>query len=200
MEQDLDHYFWKGDLVVLRQASETDIPKKLAEYYDSESRSFLQDGVSDLPPVPHEMYAEDYPGEINADDRDLTKRIGFAIDNFDGDYVGWIVMHSREPRHGRFAVGGISIFREYRGKGYAADALRIILRYGFHELRMQKCNSQCRADNEASRKLHEGVGFVQEGVRRRNVYTNNQYYDEILYGLLKEEFEEFERSRRQSSK
>ncbi len=45
------------------------------------------------------------------------------------------------------------------------------------------------AFNERSIRLHEKMGFQKEGQIRRAVYTNGQYYDEILYGMTKEEFE-----------
>ena len=121
-------------------------------------------------------------------DEDLQQRISFSIRDFEDDFVGWINMYARNSRHGTFSFE-ISIFREYRRKGYAEDATRILLRHGFHEPRMQKCNSGCRSDNIVSQRLHEKISFKQEGVQRRCYFTNNRYYDQILYGLLKEEFE-----------
>ena len=190
MEKPFDEsYFWRGDKVVLRQSLATDVPAKVSEYYDSEARRLLQQGVSDLPPISHEAFSKLYLGDEKPNDRDICSKLSFAVDNLQGDYVGWIHIHSREPRHGRFEIGGISIFKQHRRKGYASDALGILLRYGFFELRMQKCNSSCMASNIPSRRLHERLGFVEEGQRRRHVFTDNQYDDLVLYGLLKEEFE-----------
>ena len=185
-----ERYYWRGNCVCLRQGNVKDAVRKREEYFDSEARSFLEYGITDLPAMSQEAYSaffklEDEKGK----DDNLHEPISFAIDNLDGDYVGWIRMYGRNPRHGVFSVG-LSIFREHQRKGYAEDALRLVLRYGFCELRFQKCNSGCRSDNVASVRLHEKVGFIQEGLQRRTIFTNNQYYDQILYGLLKEEFEE----------
>ena len=185
-----DGYFWRGELVMLRQGRAADVPHKIQQYYDSEARSLLQYGVTDFPPISEEAYSKLYLGDEKTSDDNIYERISFAIDSLAGEYVGWVGMYGREPRHGRFNFGGISIFREHRRKGYALDALGIVLRYGFYELRMQKCDSGSRSDNIASQRLHERAGFVREGVQRRHTYTNNRYYDQIHYGILKEEFEE----------
>jgi RimJ/RimL family protein N-acetyltransferase len=38
-------------------------------------------------------------------------------------------------------------------------------------------------------KLHESLGFKCEGRIRRAIYTNGNYYDEVIYGLTFEEFD-----------
>ena len=57
---------------------------------------------------------------------------------------------------------------------------------------MQKCNSACIEINEGSIRLHQKIGFKQEGRIRRNIYLNGKFYDDMLWGLLKEEFIENE--------
>ncbi len=182
------NYFWQGELVRLRHFREEDAERKVEELYDSEARSYLQDGITDFPAPTVEQYKKYFKtDEITRSDDNLHKPFMFAIENFDGEFVGWINVWQRNPRSGVFEYG-IGIFREFRKKGYAADAIKIILRYGFYELRMQKCNSACRDDNEASIKLHKSLGFKEEGRIRREIFTNNRYYDLLRFGLLKEEF------------
>lgn len=41
-------------------------------------------------------------------------------------------------------------------------------------------------------RLHEALGFKKEGVIRRMVYTNGNYYDEVIYGMTSEEFDEID--------
>lgn len=182
-------YFWKGDLVQLRQFKEEDTKRKVDELYDSEARGFLQDGMTDLPPVSPEQYKNLYKiDDVDLYDNNLHKDLRFAIEDFNNQFVGWLTLWGRNPRSGVFSFG-VSIFKEFRGKKYAKDAIKIILRYGFYELRMQKCNSGCRADNKASAALHKSLGFIEEGRIRREIFTNNRYYDLLKFGLLKEEFE-----------
>ena len=125
--------------------------------------------------------------------KDTSKFTAFSIETLVGELVGNTLIHSKDHKNGTFSFG-IKIFRPYRKKGYAEEAIRIILRYAFYELRYQKANSGCLEINQASIGLHQKVGFIEEGKRRRNIYTNGQYYTSILFGLTREEFEENERN------
>ena len=51
------------------------------------------------------------------------------------------------------------------------------------------CNSACLHTNEASIRLHKKLGFLEEGRRRRQVFFNGEYHDEILFGMTREEFD-----------
>ncbi len=115
--------------------------------------------------------------------------IRFAMDNLDGVTVGWVTLHSRDQKNGTFGFG-VAVYRAYRGLGYAVDAVRILLKYGFWEQRYQKCNSMCLHSNEASVRLHKKLGFIEEGRIRRNCFFDGQYHDEVLFGMTREEFEE----------
>jgi len=64
------------------------------------------------------------------------------------------------------------------------------LLYYFHELRYQKATVIVYAFNERSQRLHESLGFALEGRLRGTVYTNGQHYDELYFGLTREEFDE----------
>ncbi|MDP9469851.1 MAG: GNAT family N-acetyltransferase [Chloroflexota bacterium] len=44
--------------------------------------------------------------------------------------------------------------------------------------------------NEASIRLHDSLGFKQEGRLRRTAYTKGRHHDELVFGLTVEEFEE----------
>ncbi len=113
----------------------------------------------------------------------------FALDNLDGATVGWVTLHSRDQKNGTFSFG-VAVYHAFRGLGYAVDAVRIVLKYGFWEQRYQKCNSMCLHTNAASIRLHKKLGFLEEGRIRRNSFSNGEYQDEVLFGLTREEFDE----------
>ena len=77
-------------------------------------------------------------------------------------------------------------------RGYAEDAARIILRYGFLERRYQKCDSACAVGNQASINLHKKLGFVEKGISRRQWFYAGEYQDDTLFGLTREEFDAHE--------
>ncbi|MDH6427073.1 MULTISPECIES: GNAT family protein [unclassified Paenibacillus] len=80
--------------------------------------------------------------------------------------------------------------RDHRGKGYGTRAINILLKYAFLELRLNKFNECALEGNEPSTAMLRKVGCVQEGVRRKVIYTNGQYLDLLLFGLTKDEFME----------
>lgn len=111
------------------------------------------------------------------------------IESNQGEMVGLFNSHSTNRRTGTFSYG-ISIGEAYRGRGYASEAIVLLLRYFFEELRYQKVNATVYSCNDASMALHEKLGFMLEGRLRRMVFTRGHYYDELLYGMTQEEFTE----------
>ncbi len=112
----------------------------------------------------------------------------FTIETLSGEVAGAIHIHDCHIRNGTFMYG-ISIFPDYRRKGYAHEAIWIALRYYFYERRYQKCTAEVYSFNEASARLHERLGFTFEGRLRRMIYTNGVFHDMLFYGITNEEFQ-----------
>jgi RimJ/RimL family protein N-acetyltransferase len=110
------------------------------------------------------------------------------IETLDGEAVGRINSHSCEIRSGTFMFA-LAIPPENRRKGYASEAIRLLLRYYFHERRYQKCTSLVFSFNQPSIRLHEALGFILEGRIRRMVYALGEYHDQLYYGMTREEFD-----------
>ncbi len=181
---DYSRYFWQGEKVRLRPVRVEDAEQFFINTLDSPSRQVLQLGIE--LPTSEELLKSSLEKHVGCKDPDGL--ILFVIENLDGINVGGISLHSRDAKNGTFGFG-IVISREHRRKGYAEDAVRILLRYGFWERRYQKCNSACVHTNEASIRLHKKLGFVEEGRRRRNLFFNGRYHDDVLFGLTREEFD-----------
>jgi RimJ/RimL family protein N-acetyltransferase len=181
---DYSRYFWQGERVRLRPLRLEDAELHYAASLDSPARQMLEAGIELPSSVAHQRESL---GRY-VDCKDVDGMVLFTIETLDGLNVGGISLHSRDQKNGTFSFG-VVIGRAYRGRGYAHDAARILLRYGFHEQRCQKCHSACLEGNEGSIALHHALGFVDEGRRRRQVYMNGRYYDELLWGLTREEFD-----------
>jgi RimJ/RimL family protein N-acetyltransferase len=183
-EPDTSRYFWQGERVRLRPLRPDDAQASYLRSLDSPSRQVLQLGIE----LPSSVELEAASLEPYLGCKDHQGIIIFAIETHAGEMVGGISYHSRHRKNGTFSFG-ISIDRERRRQGYAEDAVRLLLRYAFRERGYQKCNSACVGVNAASIGLHQKLGFVEEGKRRRQVFFGGQHHDEVLFGLTREEFD-----------
>ena len=67
--------------------------------------------------------------------------------------------------------------------------LRLILKYGFEELGLNRIYLFTEVENVAAQKLFERVGFVREGVIRQDIVSHGTYIDRIAYGFLREDWD-----------
>ena len=111
------------------------------------------------------------------------------IDAHNGTSVGSIVTLNCDPRTGVFSYA-LDIAKPYRRKGYAEDAIRLIVAYYFRTLRFQKVNIAVHSDNKASIHLHKKLGFKHEGSQRQTVYKHGRYYNLEWFGLTASDFSE----------
>lgn len=107
----------------------------------------------------------------------------------DATVVGRMNVHSVEQVNGTFSYG-IGILPAYKGQGCASEAILLVLRYMFEERRFQKCEPTVLDYNTASLQLHRKLGFVEEGRRRRHVFSGGRFHDEVLFGMTVEEYRE----------
>lgn len=187
---DYSRYFWQGERVRLRPLRLDDAEQSFIDALDSPSRQVLQLGIE--LPTSVELQRASLERFVGCKEHDGV--IVFGIETLEGDSVGGLSLHSCDEKNGLFSFG-IIIARAHRGHGYAEEAVRILLKYGFWERRYQKCNSACVATNTGSVALHRKLGFVEEGRRRRDLFFNGAYHDVLLFGLTREEFDALEDAR-----
>jgi RimJ/RimL family protein N-acetyltransferase len=121
--------------------------------------------------------------------RPVNDAFHWVIEDRDEVVVGAIATHRCDRRSGTFAYG-LNVVLEHRRRGYARDAIEVVLRYFFQELGYQKVTVEVYAFNEASIRLHQQLGFQQEGRLRRTIFTRGQHFDTLVFGLTAEEHAE----------
>ncbi|MCD4760250.1 GNAT family N-acetyltransferase [archaeon] len=107
----------------------------------------------------------------------------FAI-FFGENLVGTVVLENPNSNKKIFEVGYF-ITKEYWGKGIATKALKQILIFAFKDLKLKKVWAAIISNNPASGRVLEKAGFKLEGKQEKQVFQNNRYYDELLYGFLR---------------
>lgn len=176
--------FWQGELVRLRAIEPEDAETFYMANFDGETAR----SVDYLWP-PMSMTAMRAWAQKMATEEIKEDLFHCVIEDRQGHIAGLLNSHSTNRRTGTFAYG-IAVGEVYRGRGFASEAIVMLLRYFFEELRYQKATVTVYEDNAASIALHEKLGFQLEGRLRRMIYTRGQYYDEFYYGMTREEFAE----------
>jgi ribosomal-protein-alanine N-acetyltransferase len=81
----------------------------------------------------------------------------------------------------------------YWGKGYATEAAKEVVRYGFEELDLHRIHSGHFARNLASGRVLRKLGMSYEGTRREHLRKLGRFEDYVQYGLLARDWRNFER-------
>lgn len=173
---------WSGQKVRLRAIVPGDWEKFHQNDFDSESARFC-----DAIYFPRSEEGTKAWAEQRASQGPNGDQIMLAIETVDGVLAGSINTHSCDPRNGTFKYG-VAVFREHWRKGFASEAIRLLLRYYFEELRYQKATVHIYAFNEGSLALHQRLGFKQEGKLRNMIFTSGRHYDEYVFGLTGDEY------------
>ena len=85
----------------------------------------------------------------------------------------------------------IAIFigeREDWGKGYGTDAMRVLLRYGFSELNLERVTLNVFGFNERAQRSYAKAGFKLEGRQREWLRRDDRRWDMVFMGILRDEW------------
>ena len=79
---------------------------------------------------------------------------------------------------------------DYWGRGYATEAAREMLRFGFEELQLHRITAGCIADNAASAHVLEKIGMKLEGRLREKEFFKGRWWDHLWYEILEQEWKD----------
>ena len=99
--------------------------------------------------------------------------------------VGCIDLFDFDPNHLRAGVGILVAAEEDRRKGFASDALKLLIRYSFDLLNLQQLYCNITVDNEPSILLFKKHGFEITGVKKSWLREGNSFKDELLLQLIR---------------
>ena len=85
---------------------------------------------------------------------------------------------------------GYMLLPEAQGRGIITEAVKLIVEYGFDHMKMHSLEAVIAPENYASAKVLEKNGFIKEGHLRENEYFDGQYWDSVIYSLLKKDFKD----------
>jgi ribosomal-protein-alanine N-acetyltransferase len=102
-------------------------------------------------------------------------------------HIGNIKLGPIDWNHRLADVGVLIGERGYQGRGYATEAIALVVELAFQDLNLHKLTAGYYAANKGSEKAFKRNGFIVEGVRTRHRFCEGSYMDTVILGLLNEE-------------
>jgi RimJ/RimL family protein N-acetyltransferase len=100
-----------------------------------------------------------------------------------GRLIGGCRIEIRNAANGSGDLGYV-LDRPHWGRGYATEATRALVEFGFGRLALHRIWAACDVENRASARVLEKVGMRREGHLRQNVRRKGEWRDSYLYAIL----------------
>jgi RimJ/RimL family protein N-acetyltransferase len=168
-----------GGVVLLRPWREADVPGMVLAFSDPVMQRFSWRTAPFTETDARDCLAEQEQARLRGDE------LHFALAGpHDQDVLlGAVSLHEVRLDHGCAAVG-YWLAPGARGRGAAADAVRLLARWAFAELGLARLELTCGPDNQASQRVAERCGFSREGLLRSHVPFKGARRDSVMFSLL----------------
>ena len=174
--------FLQGDRVVLRPIEAADIEGPYLDWLnDYAVTRFLETGSAPTTRATLQRYLDTVaaaPGTVML----------AIVEKETGLHVGNVKLAGVHPLHRRADLGIMLGDKSRWGRGYAREAVALMLAYGFDRLNLNKIYLGVDVDNAAAVKVYEDLGFKIEGTQRQHLFRDGAYRDRHLMGILRDEF------------
>lgn len=179
-----------GKIVELRPVSLDDY-KRQYEWRNDEETVKLEAGTGMYrhSHVPLEKIEEEFEKSIIKLDKREAGEFSIYTMGETPELIGGIGYRNLHIVARRCTVGiGIGV-KEYWGKGYGTDAMKTLVHYLFTTMNLKRVELETWSGNERAIRSYEKCGFVVEGRLREATYLDGKYFDTIVMGVLKKEFQ-----------
>lgn len=173
----------EGEKVVLRSISEDDVTQRYLNFLnDKEVSKFLDAGRKEHSIDDLKSYVKE---KISKEDCVFL----VVMDKESGLHIGNIKIEPIDYDNRKAEIGIMIGDKNFWGKGYGAEAMRIAVKFCFQDLDLNRVTLGVIEDNIQAIKAYKKVGFVLEGILREDVIRDGKKYNRIFMGLLKKEFQ-----------
>jgi len=104
-----------------------------------------------------------------------------------GKLIGYLSLQFTDPQR---LQANLDIFlsRMQQRKGFATEALAVVLDFCFEGISLHRVTASCDSRNVAACRVCEKLGMRREGVSLKDRFVNGQWVDTVYYALLAEEY------------
>lgn len=100
-----------------------------------------------------------------------------------GEMIGYVCFHRLDRTNCRAEIG-YALHPDYWRKGYTAEAIRKVVRFGFEEMDIHGIEANVNPKNEASKSLLKKLGFKMEAYFRENYLRKGVFLDSEIYCMI----------------
>ncbi|MFF8598942.1 GNAT family N-acetyltransferase [Streptomyces sp. NPDC015232] len=178
----------RGTKVGLRARHDEDIPLLRTELYDDVVNGSRAEAAPWRPITPG---AKD--PRLVVDDTN-ERVVHFSVVELEGgSLIGTATLWGIDT-HSRSAHIGLGLFPAARGKGHGTDVVAVLTHYGFVVRGLHRLQIETLADNHAMLRAAAHNGYTREGVLRSSAWVLGEFLDEVILGLLADEWTQGARS------
>ena len=174
----------EGKRVRLRPLEMSDLERNLQWFNDPEVTYY----ISARYPVSRQEEEEFLRGH-HASSFD---QVPLAIETKDGRHIGNLGLHGASSESRSAELGIVIGDKERWSQGYGADAISTLLRFAFQEMNLNRVWLRVFEYNERAIACYRKCGFREEGRLRQEAYKDGRYWDRLIMGILRREFEALE--------
>lgn len=111
-----------------------------------------------------------------------------VIEKASGECIGQIAYFLVDSKN-HFAEIEYCIGAEFQCKGYATEATKAVIAFGFKEMNLHKVQICTKTINAPSKRVIEKCGFTYEGTLRDYFFMNGEYVGRHYFSILRSEYE-----------
>jgi RimJ/RimL family protein N-acetyltransferase len=170
-----------GDLVYLRAVQDADLDALVEWWSDPTTLIFMSAAFRPRPGPPLREQLREWSDNAGPSGIGLS-----VVRRSDDALVGRVALWGAEPPVPS-ATLGVFLAPDAQGQGLGADAVRVIVRFGFEEMGLHRIQLGVYSFNTRAIAAYEKLGFVEEGRRREVALHGGRYYDEVIMAILASE-------------
>ena len=188
-EDKMKKHVLDGDLARMRPLETGDIPaiQRLAAAREIAINTFVP---HPYPPEAGREFVQKAREQLQAEEAYVFAILEKPSERF----VGCMGIHPT-PAHHRAEVG-YWVGLPYWGRGLATAALRLVIQFGFEELKLNRIAAAHFPHNPASGRVMQKANMRYEGLLRGSIFHHGEYKDEARYAILRADYEAERASRR----
>lgn len=180
--------YLRGNKVILRDVTEIDIREIYYWTYEAPDRQHLQWNApyEKRLYISFDQFLKKWQPRLEAVQQNELRSA--LIIEADGQFIGMVSWYWVDQET-NWLENGISIFNPvYWSGGYGTDAFQLWTNYIFEQSNVERVGISTWSGNVRMIKLARKIGMIEEGRIRKARIVNNQFYDSVKIGILRDEW------------